>query len=109
MAIAPVGAGAQSKLSEKQKIDLLIKEVQALKGAQFYRNGSYYDAAKAADHLRMKLDKAGSRVKTARDFIEMVGSKSYFSGEEYHIKYANGKIVPTKVFFTQKLKELESK
>jgi len=99
-------AKAQVKLSETQKIEALIHSVQQLKGAQFYRNGSYYDAAKAAEHLRMKWGKAGSRVKTAQDFIEVVGSKSYLSGEEYHIKLSDGRKVATKAFFTQKLKEI---
>lgn len=97
---------AQAKLSEAQKIEALIHSVQQLKGAQFYRNGSYYDAAKAAEHLRMKWGKAGSRVKTAQDFIEVVGSKSYLSGEEYHIKLSDGRKVATKAFFTQRLKEI---
>ena len=99
-------AKAQVKLSETQKIEALIHSVQQLKGAQFYRNGSYYDAAKAAEHLRMKWGKAGSRVKTAQDFIEVVGSKSYLSGEEYHIKLSDGRKVAIKAFFTQKLKEI---
>ena len=99
-------AMGQVKLSETQKIEALIHSVQQLKGAQFYRNGSYYDAAKAAEHLRMKWGKAGSRVKTAQDFIEVVGSKSYLSGEEYHIKLSDGRKVATKAFFTQKLKEI---
>jgi hypothetical protein len=97
---------AQAKLSETQKIEALIQSVQQLKGAQFYRNGSYYDAVKAADHLRMKWGKAGSRVKTAQDFIEVVGTKSYLSGEEYHIKLSAGRKVATKAFFTQRLKEI---
>lgn len=96
----------QAKLSESQKIEAMIQSVQQLKGVQFYRNGSYYDAAKAAEHLRMKWGKAGSRVKTAQDFIEVVGSKSYLSGEEYHIKFPDGRKVATRAFFLQKLKEI---
>lgn len=99
---------AQSKtpLSETQKIEALIKAVEQLKEAKFYRNGELHDAAAAAKHLRMKWEKAGSRVKTAIDFIEKVASKSSMSGESYKIVYANGKTLLARDFFYEKLKNL---
>jgi hypothetical protein len=83
--------------------------VEQLEGAQFYRNGSWHDAKAAADHLRMKLSKAGKRVKTAQDFIDKIASASSMTGEAYKIKYADGKIVTTKEYFTGKLKEIEGR
>lgn len=96
---------AQSKapLTETQKIEALIKAVEQLKDAKFYRNGDLHDAAAAAKHLRMKWEKAGSRVKTAIDFIEKIASKSSMSGEPYKIVYANGKSVLARQFFYEKL------
>lgn len=99
----------QKPLTEEQKIDYLITSVEQLEGAKFYRNGSWHDAKTAADHLRMKRSKAGNRVKTAKDFIDKVASASSMSGEEYKIKYADGKIVTTKEYFTLKLKEIEGR
>jgi hypothetical protein len=93
--------------TEKEKIELLIKSIEDLKGAFFWRNSNYYDAKAAADHLRMKWGKAGNSIKTARDFIDKIASKSSMSGIPYRIKFADGKEVETKMYFNQKLKELE--
>ena len=100
------GQSAKKSLTEKQKIEALILSVENLKDAKFYRNGTTYNAKEAADHLRMKWEKAGSRVKTANDFIEKVASKSYLSGSEYKIIYSNGKEVKTSVFFYAELKKI---
>jgi len=43
------------------KIEALIQSVAQLSNASFVRNGTAYDARTAADHLRTKLDNAGSR------------------------------------------------
>jgi hypothetical protein len=95
------------ELSEQDKIDYLIGTIEQLDGAQFYRNGTWNDAKTAADHLRMKRSKAGNRIKTALDFIDKIASESSMSGEAYKIKYADGKIVTSKEYFTGKLKEIE--
>lgn len=94
-------------LSEKQKIELLIKSVDQLKGAQFGRNGSYYDGKTAASHLRLKLDKGGSDKMTAQQFIDKLASKSSMSGKIYTIRYASGKEIPAKDFFNAELKKIQ--
>lgn len=104
--IALFGQSVKKQLTENQKIEALILSVENLKGAKFYRNGTTYNAKEAADHLRMKWGKAGSRVKTANDFIEKVASKSYLSGSDYKIVYSNGKEVKTSVFFYAELKKI---
>ena len=91
---------------EAAKIQYLIKSVEDLQGVKFIRNGSEYDAAKAADHLRFKLKKAGSRVKTAEDFIQLC-SKSYLSGEAYRMRYPDGTTITAETFFRQRLKEFK--
>ena len=96
----------QKKLSEAEKIDKLIEAVGDLKDAQFIRNGSAYSASQAKDHLKMKLKKAGNDIKTAKDFIDKIASKSSLSGEDYKIKFKDGKEITTKVFFEEKLREL---
>jgi hypothetical protein len=82
--------------TEEQKINHLINYVSHLKDAVFIRNGSEYTPGKAAEHLRMKRDKAGSRIKTAKDFIYQLATKSSFSGEAYTIRYSTGHISPSK-------------
>ncbi len=80
--------------------DVANREIEAVLGAiarsdaQFVRNGSAYPAPEAIAHLRMKLNYAGERVKTAEDFIEGIASKSSMSGKPYLIKKPNGESEP---------------
>ncbi|MBI1767094.1 MAG: DUF5329 family protein [Bacteroidetes bacterium] len=88
---------------ETKKIEFLLREVQQLNGAKFWRNGSSYSPKQAADHLRMKWHKAGSSIKTAKDFIEKIASKSSISGKAYEIEFENGTKVETHSFLYKKL------
>lgn len=88
---------------EEQKIQYLITSIENLKDITFLRNGEGYGCLKAADHLRLKLEKAGNRVKTAEDFIRL-GSKSYISGEPYKMRYPDGTTVEVEKFFRDRLK-----
>jgi hypothetical protein len=62
---------------------------------KFIRSGKEYTPREGADHLRAKLGKAGGKVKTAEDFIEGIASKSYLNGDEYLVKFPDGKTRPT--------------
>jgi hypothetical protein len=98
---------AQQTLSEEQKTDHLILVIRNLKGAVFIRNGEEHTAQAAADHLQMKREKAGLRIKTAQDFIDKIASKSSISGELYMIRFANGKTFPCRMVLENELKKLE--
>jgi hypothetical protein len=93
---------------EKKKIEFLISSVENLKGAKFIRNGSEYDGKKAAEHLRMKLQKAGDNVQTADDFIRLCASKSFITGKPYMIRSSDGKTIKSEEYFRKKLKEYYS-
>lgn len=90
--------------SETARIQYLLASVEALEGAKFIRNGSEHDARAAADHLRLKLRAAGSKVKTAEDFIRFCASRSSMTGEPYLIRLADGTTVRSEVFFRNRLK-----
>jgi hypothetical protein len=111
LAIAGASRAAEEKkpLSESQKIDALIAAVDQLKDARFVRNGTEYDCKAAADHMRRKRKAAGDRVKTARDFIAHVASKSSRSGEPYRIKFKDGKETTSGEFLTKELEKVEGK
>jgi hypothetical protein len=94
------------KLTEQQKIELLIQSVEQLKDAEFIRGAAAYTAERAAAHLRMKLKKADSKVKTAQDFIDGVASTSYLSGKPYYIRFKDGRQITSKKFFEERLKEI---
>ena len=93
---------------EKNKIEFLISSVENLKESKFIRNGTEHDGKEAAEHLRMKLDKAGGKVQTADDFIKLCASKSYISGKPYLIRSSDGKTIKSEQYFREKLKEYNS-
>jgi hypothetical protein len=92
--------------NEEEKIDKLILFIEK-SNAVFIRNGNEYEAKEAADHLRMKRKKAGNKVKTAKDFINLIASKSYMSGEAYKMKFKNGSILNTRDMLYNELRKLE--
>jgi hypothetical protein len=94
--------------AEQQKIAYLIDSVATLQGATFIRNGTEYDAKHAADHMRLKLRFAGSRVKTAEDFITYCGTGSSISGIKYTIRFRDGRVVDSATFLLGKLAEYET-
>jgi hypothetical protein len=97
----------QTSLSEKQKIEMLISYVADLKGAVFIRNGSEHSPEEAAKHLRQKYSKAGSKVKTAKDFIDVCASSSSVSGAKYMIRTAEGVERPSRDLLMERLAMIE--
>ena len=92
---------------EDKRIEHLLHSVESLKGEVFIRNGTHYDAIETGKHLRMKLRKAGERVKTAEAFIEACASRSSLSGEAYKIKMPGGKMIEAAEFFRARLREFD--
>lgn len=101
---SPVAHPGARALTEAEKIEALIAGVEHLPGAVFIRNGSQYDGAHAASHLRLKWHNAGRRVKTAEDFIRYCASQSSMSGKKYRIRFADGHSVDSEQYFLQQLK-----
>jgi len=95
-------------LTETQKIERLIKIVAELKDAKFIRNGKEHDAKAAAEHLRKKWDYTRKEVKTARDFIDKIATKSYTTGKPYLIRFADGREVESGDYLSERLKEIEN-
>ncbi len=78
-------------LSETERIESLLKAIEESK-LVFLRNGSEHDGPAAAAHLRRKLRAAGDRVRTAREFIDGIATKSSTSGEPYQLRLADGTV-----------------
>jgi hypothetical protein len=89
--------------AEQAKIAYLIDSIAALHDGHFIRNGVEYDSAQAADHLRLKLRAAGSRVHTAAQFIVRCATGSSMSGQPYTIRFADGKVVEAAAFLRARL------
>lgn len=95
-------------LEEQKKIEAVLSAMVE-SNATFVRNGAEHSAVEAVEHLKKKLDYAGDRVQTARDFIEGLASKSSFSGQPYYVKLANGQQLPSSEWLYQQLNQLEHK
>lgn len=100
--VVPAHAGDIAPL-ETAKIQYLITAIETLDRAEFVRNGTGYDARSAADHLRLKLKNAGSRVRSAEDFIKVCASASSVSGKPYEIRFADGHTVTSETYLRSKL------
>jgi hypothetical protein len=105
---SPRPATAAPHLSEAAKIQALIGSIEHLNGAVFIRNGTEHDASEAAAHLRRKLDYAGSKVKTAQQFIDRLATGSSMTGKPYKIRFADGRTVESAVFLREQLRKLEA-
>lgn len=107
--VLPALLQAQSApLSEKEKIEALINVVSQLKTGKFVRNGWTYSADTAATFLRLKWQANDATVKTARDFIDRIGSVSGTSGRPYLVRLKDGTEVHSREFLLAELKKLEA-
>ena len=93
---------------EADRIEDLIAAVGQLKGATFIRNGSEHTAAEAAGHLRLKWKNAGSRVRTAEDFIRVCASASSMTGRAYRIRLADGREMDSADFLNAELRRFDA-
>jgi hypothetical protein len=93
---------------ESARIEYLLTSIAALPDTQFVRNGSAYDAKAAVEHLRSKLRYAGSRVRTAEDFIRYCASESSLSGKPYEIRFSDGRDHVLGGFLRQKLLQFDT-
>lgn len=105
--IAAPNVTAAEPLTEKQKIEALIKNVEDLKDTKFVRNGSEYDAKSAGTFLRGKLRTQQSELKTAQDFIDKAATVSSTSGKPYLIRFKDGKEVQLAEYLKGELKKLD--
>lgn len=94
---------------EQARIEFLLHDVEQAKGVVFIRNGSEHAGAEAAKHLRMKLDYAGDRVKTAEDFVKLCASESYLTHQHYKIRLPSGQTVDAGEYFTARLREFDAR
>jgi hypothetical protein len=92
--------------AEQAKIDRLLGEIRS-SGATFLRNDRSYDGKEAAAHLKRKLFFAGSRVRTARDFVLGVATRSEESGRPYEIRFGRGAPRPLRDWLLERLSAIE--
>ena len=106
LVVQGVLAAAAAPLSDAEKIQALIRTVEARKDLQFIRLDVAHSSREAANVLRIKLAFAGDRVKTVDDFIDHVATATQ-SGKPYYVRYPDGKEVTSAEFLRQELKRIE--
>ncbi|MBZ4187147.1 DUF5329 domain-containing protein [Thermomonas sp. RSS23] len=103
-ALLPLSALAQTPTSE---IGQLFKALET-SGCEFNRNGSWYNAQQASEHLHRKYDyllKKGL-VKSTESFIDLGASKSSMSGKAYLVRCGKAPAVESRSWFLAKLGQI---
>jgi hypothetical protein len=95
--------------SETAKVEALLELVENLKEARFVRNGREYDGAAAAQHMRAKWRWQGRSIKTAREFVRLIATRSSETGQPYLIRWKDGKQVASGDYLNRELDRLEGK
>jgi uncharacterized protein DUF5329 len=89
-------------VQEQTKIDFLLGEIRS-SAATFIRNGKEYASRRAASHLLTKLNFAGKRVQTSRQFIVGIASHSEETGKPYEIRWPDGRRQPLAEWLLERL------
>jgi hypothetical protein len=92
-------ARADAPAIAQTEINYLLAFVQKSK-CEFHRNGTWYDAKKAQEHLRYKYEALarGNRIQSAEDFVEKAATTSSLTGRPYEIRCQGGDVVTTSVW-----------
>jgi hypothetical protein len=100
-----LAANAEPPNAAQLEIDHLLSFTGASK-CEFYRNGSWYTAAQAQQHLHEKLVllTSGEQNWTAEEFIDKVATKSAITGLAYQIRCAGLANVSVNYWLTQELR-----
>ncbi len=79
--------GGELSPATKQEIAYLFNQLKS-SGCEFNRNGTWYSATEAVDHLNKKYEYLVRKglVSSAEEFISRAGSESSLSGKPYQVK-----------------------
>ena len=110
LAVVMLPADAAPSAATQREINGLMQALEN-SGCRFQRNGSWYDSAKAADHLRGKYDyllKKGWG-ETSEDFITRAASESSMSHKPYQVRCAGKEAEPSSSWLKAELTRYRSK
>ncbi len=106
LAWSACGAAGLSTTARAEIDALLVKLERS--GCRFNRNGSWYDAAQAREHLQRKLDYAieHDMLGSPEQFIAEAASRSSMSGEEYLVHCPGGQPQASATWLHARLDEI---
>ncbi len=86
VALLPASQAAPPARAQEE-INYLLHFVK-VSGCAFYRNGTWYDSAKAEGHLHDKYTMLAARnqIQSAEDFIDKAATQSSLSGRPYVVR-----------------------
>lgn len=104
-----VMAGEPASTTVHTEIMSLLSRLET-PGCKFNRNGSWYTAGEAKTHMLNKLHYIEGRttLKSTEQFIELVGSKSSFSGKPYLIQCGSTPAQSSATWLTAQLQSLRA-
>jgi hypothetical protein len=105
--VVTVPAGAAPPPAAVREIQGLIAALGA-SGCDFQRNGSWYPAKKAEQHLRRKYEylRERDKVATAEQFIALAGTRSSMSGRAYSVRCPGRPVVDSAAWLQGRLRAL---
>ncbi len=110
VAVTPIQLALTVRVSERQtqahRIQKLIESLNKLENAKFIRNGKEHVVSEAVDHMTKKWKWKQDQIKSANEFINIVGTKSSTTGKPYLIKMQSGKIIKLESWFRKELKAI---
>lgn len=107
---AAVASAATPSARARVELDSLVAGLRA-SGCSFERNGTWHDAATAADHLQRKREalQGKGRISTAEDFIRLGGTGSSVTGRPYQVRCPDAAVVPSRVWLERRLALVRSR
>ena len=108
LALAATAAVAAPSAA-RPEIDALLARLQS-SGCSFERNGTWYEAAQARDHLLRKLAYLEDRnlVQTSEQFIDRAATGSSMSGKPYRVRCGAAAPVESRAWLTEQLKAVRA-
>jgi hypothetical protein len=90
--------------SVQVEIDHLFSQLEQ-SGCRFNRNGTWYSAREASDHLKKKLDYLVRKglLSTTESFIELAASQSSRSGQAYQVECPGAPVRASALWFGDEL------
>jgi hypothetical protein len=110
-ALLPSAAYAESpSMTLAQQIEHLIDFIRE-SPCVFIRNGTDYDGATAANHVRQKYEYYRERgsIHSTEDFIDLAATKSAFSGKPYQIRCPGQPVKPAADWLRAELQSYRAK
>ena len=105
--MAASSAGADELPAQSQQEIAHLLQYLESSGCQFNRNGTWYDAVAAKEHINKKyqylLDK--HQLTSAESFIEKAATESSMSGKAYLVKCGSGEASESAAWFRAELQK----